>query len=68
MTDNGLRDARDREKKYLTELIETLNNTFARTTDTDQAGPRRSRLGETTRRQRGDGPGAEQHHGTGYQG
>jgi len=37
MTDNGLRDARDREKKYLTELIEKLNNAFGKDiTDTDQ--------------------------------
>ena len=37
MTDNGLREARDREKKYLTELIEKLNNAFGKDiTDTDQ--------------------------------
>ncbi len=37
ITDNGLRDARDREKKYLTELIEKLNNAFGKDiTDTDQ--------------------------------
>ena len=37
MTDNGLRDARDREKRYLTELIEKLNNAFGKDiTDTDQ--------------------------------
>jgi type I restriction enzyme R subunit len=37
MTDNGLRDARDREKKYLAELIEKLNNSFGKDiTDTDQ--------------------------------
>lgn len=37
ITDNGLRDARDREKRYLTELIEKLNNAFGREiTDTDQ--------------------------------
>lgn len=36
-TDNGLRDARDREKKYLAELIEKLNNAFGKDiTDTDQ--------------------------------
>lgn len=33
----GLREARDREKKYLTELIEKLNNAFGKDiTDTDQ--------------------------------
>ena len=37
ITDNGLRDARDREKKYLTELIEKLNNAFGKDIkDTDQ--------------------------------
>lgn len=37
ITDNGLRDARDREKKYLAELIEKLNNAFGKDiTDTDQ--------------------------------
>jgi len=37
ITDNGLRDARDREKKYLTELIEKLNTVFGKDiTDTDQ--------------------------------
>ncbi|HHS7810112.1 TPA: type I restriction endonuclease subunit R [Pseudomonas putida] len=37
ITDNGLRDARDREKKYLTKLIEKLNNAFGKDiTDTDQ--------------------------------
>lgn len=37
MTDSGQRDARDREKKYLTELIEKLNNAFGKhITDTDQ--------------------------------
>lgn len=37
ITDNGLRDARDREKKYLTDLIEKLNNAFGKDiTDTDQ--------------------------------
>jgi type I restriction enzyme R subunit len=37
ITDNGLRDARDREKKYLTELIEKLNNAFGKElSDTDQ--------------------------------
>lgn len=37
ITDNGLREARDREKKYLSELIERLNNTFGQgITDTDQ--------------------------------
>ncbi|MEA9988160.1 type I restriction endonuclease [Pseudomonas sp. RTS1] len=37
ITDNGLRDSRDREKKYLTELIEKLNNAFGKDiTDTDQ--------------------------------
>lgn len=30
ITDNGLRDARDREKKYLSELIEKLNNAFGK--------------------------------------
>ena len=30
MTDNGLRDARDREKKYLSELIEKLNDAFGK--------------------------------------
>jgi type I restriction enzyme R subunit len=37
MTDNGLREARDRERKYLTELIEKLNNAFGKDiTETDQ--------------------------------
>ncbi len=37
MTDNGLREARDREKKYLSDLIEKLNNAFGQgITDTDQ--------------------------------
>ncbi|TBW11686.1 type I restriction endonuclease subunit R [Azotobacter chroococcum subsp. isscasi] len=37
ITDNGLREARDREKKYLSELIERLNNAFGQgVTDTDQ--------------------------------
>ena len=37
ITDSGLRDPRDREKKYLTELIEKLNNAFGKEiTDTDQ--------------------------------
>lgn len=37
MTGNGLRDARDCEKKYLTELIEKLTNAFDKDfTDTDQ--------------------------------
>ncbi|CAD5203566.1 type I restriction endonuclease subunit R [Pseudomonas sp. FEN] len=37
ITDNGLRDARDREKKYLADLIEKLNNAFGKDiTDTDQ--------------------------------
>lgn len=37
ITDNGLRDARDREKKYLTELIEKLNNAFGKElSDSDQ--------------------------------
>jgi len=37
ISDNGQRDARDREKKYLTELIEKLNNAFGKDiTDTDQ--------------------------------
>ena len=37
ITDSGLRDARDREKKYLAELIEKLNNAFGKEiTDTDQ--------------------------------
>ncbi|CDF81904.1 type I restriction-modification system endonuclease [Pseudomonas knackmussii B13] len=37
ITDSGLRDARDREKKYLAELIEKLNNAFGKDiTDTDQ--------------------------------
>ncbi|NHN75863.1 type I restriction endonuclease subunit R [Azotobacter chroococcum] len=37
ITDNGLREARDREKKYLSELIERLNNAFGQgITDTDQ--------------------------------
>jgi len=37
MSDSGQRDARDREKKYLTELIEKLNNAFGKhITDTDQ--------------------------------
>ncbi|MEE5053279.1 hypothetical protein V2J84_06305 [Pseudomonas alliivorans] len=37
ITDNGLCDARDLEKKYLTELIEKLNNAFGKDiTDTDQ--------------------------------
>ena len=37
MTDNGQRDARDREKKYLAELIEKLNSAFGKDlTDTDQ--------------------------------
>lgn len=37
ITDNGLRDARDREKKYLSDLIEKLNNAFGKDiTDTDQ--------------------------------
>lgn len=37
MTDNGLREARDREKQYLTDLIEKLNNAFGQgITDTDQ--------------------------------
>jgi type I restriction enzyme R subunit len=37
MTDNGLREARDREKKYLSDLIEKLNNAFGKEiTDTDQ--------------------------------
>lgn len=37
ITDNGLRDAQDREKKYLTELIEKLNNALGKDiTDTDQ--------------------------------
>ncbi|MGV8293926.1 hypothetical protein ACV36C_34110, partial [Pseudomonas aeruginosa] len=36
MTDNGLREARDREKQYLTDLIEKLNNAFGQgMTDTD---------------------------------
>lgn len=30
ITDNGLRDARDREKKYLSELIEKLNDAFGK--------------------------------------
>lgn len=30
ITDNGLRDARDREKKYLSELIEKLNEAFGK--------------------------------------
>jgi type I restriction enzyme R subunit len=30
MTDNGLRDARDREKKYLAELIKKLNDAFGK--------------------------------------
>ncbi|HEX8610731.1 MAG TPA: type I restriction endonuclease subunit R, partial [Telluria sp.] len=30
ITDNGLRDARDREKKYLSELIERLNDAFGK--------------------------------------
>lgn len=33
ITDNGLRDARDREKKYLSELIEKLNNAFGKEID-----------------------------------
>lgn len=37
VTDNGLRDARDREKKYLSELIEKLNDAFGKDiTDTDK--------------------------------
>jgi len=37
MTDNGLREARDREKKYLSDLIERLNDAFGKEiTDTDQ--------------------------------
>ncbi|MEJ6655865.1 MAG: DEAD/DEAH box helicase family protein [Pseudomonas sp.] len=37
ISDSGLRDARDREKKYLAELIEKLNNAFGKDiTDTDQ--------------------------------
>lgn len=37
ITDNGLREARDREKKYLTELIERLNAAFGKdVSDTDQ--------------------------------
>ncbi len=37
MTDNGLRDARNREKRYLSELIEKLNNAFGKDiTDTGQ--------------------------------
>lgn len=37
ITDSGLRDARDREKKYLAELIEKLNNAFGKdVSDTDQ--------------------------------
>ena len=37
VTDNGLRDARDREKKYLSELIEKLNEAFGKNiTDTDK--------------------------------
>ena len=37
MTDNGQREARDREKKYLAELIEKLNKAFGQgITDTDQ--------------------------------
>ncbi|MEE4462041.1 type I restriction endonuclease [Azotobacter chroococcum] len=37
ITDNGLREARDREKKYLSELIDRLNNAFGKDiTDTDQ--------------------------------
>ncbi|THG82982.1 type I restriction endonuclease subunit R [Pseudomonas sp. A-1] len=37
MNDNGQREARDREKKYLSDLIERLNNAFGKEiTDTDQ--------------------------------
>ena len=37
ITDNGLRDARDREQKYLSELIEKLNEAFGNgITDTDK--------------------------------
>lgn len=37
ITDNGLRDARDREKKYLSELIEKLNLAFGKDiSDTDK--------------------------------
>lgn len=37
VTDNGLRDARDREKKYLSELIEKLNEAFGKNIkDTDK--------------------------------
>jgi type I restriction enzyme R subunit len=37
ITDNGLRDARDREKKYLSELIERLNDAFGKDiSDTDK--------------------------------
>lgn len=37
ISDSGLRDARDREKKYLAELIERLNNAFGKDiSDTDQ--------------------------------
>ncbi|WP_438300420.1 type I restriction endonuclease subunit R [Pseudomonas sp. NMS19W] len=37
VTDNGLRDARDREKKYLSELIEKLNEAFGKNiNDTDK--------------------------------
>lgn len=37
ISDSGSRDARDREKKYLAELIERLNNAFGKDiTDTDQ--------------------------------
>src|SRR5690606_6379681 len=37
MSDNGQREARDREKKYLSELIAKLNNAFGKDiTDTDQ--------------------------------
>ena len=40
ITDNGLREARDREKKYLAELIEKLNNALGMgITDNDQVGP-----------------------------
>src|SRR5690606_792910 len=37
ISDSGRRDARDRERKYLAELIEKLNNAFGKDiTDTDQ--------------------------------